>query len=362
MTTNIVVDVALSALRQLNQAQVNANRQAKLLADRNSGMADAAVAEDAKAKAQQGQSRGGGLLYGVKADRLRRQQEAAAVYRTVDVTPYWLLAPSDSGFTALTRGIDPFPFVQPAPSIFNNYYNLLLYAIGEGPDGANAFYPSQAFLGADPGYSYYAATARANSTIRSEPAGRAFTFELMAKFSPEISNQVTLPFAYVYANIARWNIGIQVDQSQVGGGVDPYAPFNSVTFFHGSRSYTVWNASNSDVGVGDVVAASALDSSIWHHLALVQRPGSGNASRTVSCYVNGTRYFHLVDLPNDGDAPIWDNGPSDDLSLETAYGNGVTGLDPIAYNPLYAHGVRFTPRALYSGASFTPPTTITALS
>ena len=83
MSTNIVVDVALSALRQLNQAQVNANRQAKLLADRNSTLAQKAVDADAAAKAQpgQGQDPRGALLYGVKSDR-KKPQEQPAVYRS----------------------------------------------------------------------------------------------------------------------------------------------------------------------------------------------------------------------------------------------------------------------------------------
>lgn len=82
MSTNIVVDVALAALRQLNQAQVNANRQAKLLADRNAKLAQKAVDAEAVAKAQQGQARGGALLYGVRQGRKRLQpQPVAAVYR-----------------------------------------------------------------------------------------------------------------------------------------------------------------------------------------------------------------------------------------------------------------------------------------
>jgi hypothetical protein len=86
----------------------------------------------------------------------------------------------------------------------------------------------------------------------------------------------------------------------------------------------------------------------------------------VSCYIDGTRYFNLIDLAADSDtAPVWGDvgGGADyeDTSLESAYGNGVSGLDPIANNPTLVHGIRFTPRALYSGASFTPPTSITSL-
>jgi hypothetical protein len=82
VSTNIVVDVALAALRQLNQAQVNANRQAKLLADRNSTLAQKAVDADAVVKAQKGQAPDGTLLYGIRSDRQRVQQQPIAIYRT----------------------------------------------------------------------------------------------------------------------------------------------------------------------------------------------------------------------------------------------------------------------------------------
>jgi hypothetical protein len=82
MSTNIVVDVALAALRQLNQAQVNANRQAKLLADRNAKLAQKAVDDDAKAKAQESQGPDGLLLYGVKSERQKPQDPPIAAFRT----------------------------------------------------------------------------------------------------------------------------------------------------------------------------------------------------------------------------------------------------------------------------------------
>jgi hypothetical protein len=82
MSTNIIVDVALAALRQLNQAQVNANRQVKLLADRNAKLAQKAVDDDVKAKAQESQGPDGLLLYGVKSERQKPQEQPIAAFRS----------------------------------------------------------------------------------------------------------------------------------------------------------------------------------------------------------------------------------------------------------------------------------------
>lgn len=370
MSTNIVVDVALSALRQLNQAQVNANRQAKLLADRNAKLAQKAVDADAAAKAQQGQDPRGQLLYGIRSDRQQVQEQPLAVYRSGKVDPAWLLVPSDVGFNAVVRGAASFAFVQYPPSFFFNRYHYMLYAAGAGPAGSNAFCSSTTLISTDPGQSFYVASSFGNSSIRAEPTGKAFTFELIAKLPAGITDQDTLPFSYAEARIANDYIGILLDQSQINTGGFIYAPFNSVNFywgsaFDGSNRFTVWDATNSQTRDEDVVSETAAASDVWHHVAIVQTPGSASNLRNVSCYIDGTRYFNLLNLPADSEtAPVWDVGGGDsyeDLTLENSYGNGVSGLDPVANNPTLTHGARFTPRALYSGASFTPPTSITSL-
>lgn len=364
MSTNIVVDVALSALRQLNQAQVNANRQAKLLADRNAKLAQKAVDADAAAKAQpgQGQDPRGALLYGVKSDRRRLQPQPVAVYHSSAPTALgsgWLIQPSDAAFNAVVRNLEAFAFSDEAPTGGYTALHFTSYNAGGGPLGANSLCAST--TGVPGGYStpYYLSWAMARSGIISEPSVGEFTFELMAKLPSPITDQDTLPFSYGHVYICTGSVEILVEQDQVYNG-SIYQPFNSVRFAWGGRRRRIWNETNSRVSGTDIVANSAVSSGSWLHLAIVQTPGASASLRNVAYYLNGVRYFELPDLP--AEDIYWDPGPhpAADSDLINSYGNGTTAPGSIADIPTLIHGIRFTPRALYSGASFTPPTSITS--
>jgi hypothetical protein len=361
MSTNIVVDVALAALRQLNQAQVNANRQAKLLADRNAKLAGKAVEADAAAKAQQGQDLSGKLLYGIKPDR-RRAPEQVATYLSGGSDPYWLLVPSDAGFNAIVRNTAPFAFESLQGT--GASYRYMLYAPGEGPSGSNALYTSTTAIGGLPLNWEYRAELGALTGVSAEPNASAFTFELITKLPNTGGDTSTKPFSLMTASVARGAIAITANLSDYGTFIgDAYTPYCSITFQYGTFTGQVWNASNSNVGPGDIVSGSATAPDVWHHLAIVQTPGSASNLRNIAFYIDGTRYFNevgvVVDTPG---MPVWDPGLStSDASVQSRYGKNSAIAGAIPFKPTKVHGIRFTPRALYSGTSFTPPTSITSL-
>lgn len=82
MSTQISVSVALEGLRKLSQAQVNANRQAKLLEDQRLKLAQQSVGKQQETRAAEGRDLRGQLLYGIKSDRQRPREEPFAVFRT----------------------------------------------------------------------------------------------------------------------------------------------------------------------------------------------------------------------------------------------------------------------------------------
>lgn len=344
MSTNIVVDVALAALRQLNQAQVTANRQAKLLADRNAKLAQKAVDAETVAKAQQGQSLDGAMLYGVKSDRRRPQADPVPASRRASGSG-WLLVPRSASFTPFVGGIDPFtlsldtleqPGFRPHEMTFASV----------GPLGLGAFHASTIPVAGITTADRYQSALIGNSSIRQEPSNKQLTLEAIVKL-PDI------PFSE--CNVVFGGFRLQMRQ-------DPpvnYARFSVGLYPVGTR--VIYDTSPGAIDPGNIVVPGVPSTGVFHHLAIVQDPGSSASTRTYSFYLDGMRYFQLVDFditPPYG--PVWNSDPSsNDIRLSSDSGS-IDGIPSNSF-PTIAHGIRFTPRALYSGASFTPPTSITSL-
>jgi hypothetical protein len=364
VSTNIVVDVALSALRQLNQAQVNANRQAKLLADRNSTLAQKAVEADAAAKAQpgQGQDPRGALLYGVKSDRKRPQENPIAVYRgsMVALEPSWLLAPSDAGFNAIVRGLEPFQFLEDTASYRSTHYSLFSTS---GPSGANRIQTSTSPTENPPlAAKIYSSVLYADSIITAAPAGGAFTFELFAKIPPAAdtdypSSTNEYSYADVHTLYGFCRIYLGLDYIKIANPFD-YAQMGNIFIQCAGNTYRATGASNVIYPIGEV-NAELNDFDRWHHIAITQEP-DGESSSKMQMYLNGSR----VAMFSYGAATFanwlstW-SPISSDTFIELSYGENY--LYDLEATSSSVHGIRFTPRALYSGASFTPPTSITSL-
>jgi len=358
VSTNIVVDVALAALRQLNQAQVNANRQAKLLADRNANLAQNAVDAEAVAKAQQGQGRDGALLYGIRSDRQRVQQQPVAVYRSGKVDPAWLLVPSDAGFNAVVRGIAPFQFLDDTSSYRSTHYSLFS---ASGPSGSNCIQTSTSPTGNPPlAAKIYSSVLYADSIITAAPAGGAFTFELFAKIPPAADTDYPSSineYSYVQVDTLYGfcRIYLGLDYIKIANPFD-YAQMGNISIQCAGNTYRATGASNVIIGE---VKAELNDFDRWHHIAITQEP-DGELSSRMQMYLNGAR----VAMFSYGAATFanWLNtwSPiSSDTFIELSFGENY--LYDLEATSSSVHGIRYTPRALYSGASFTPPTSITSL-
>jgi len=368
VSTNIVVDVALAALRQLNQSQVNANRQAKLLADRNSKLAGKAVEADAAAKAQQGRGRDGALLYGIRSDRRRVLQQPVAAYRVpvVATADGWLFVPSDAGFNVATNNISPFAF--------SDYYinegvpegtwgiDFTQFGLGEGPLGSNSFYCSDVRAPGSFDPLYRISIAKAKSGVSQEPAAKEFTFEVLAKLATRTSGPLR-PFSgsAAYREDGSW--GFSIDQTNYYTG-STYENIGSLFMWYGNIDVEGYEFEHPDGIAGSLVVPGLADTSVWHHMAIVQIPGSSDATRSVSFYFDGVRLLEVIDVPSE-DLPSWGSVFDDyDISTDSTYGNGLgtgTGTSGITNTATKLHGLRFTARALYTGATYTPPTSITSL-
>jgi hypothetical protein len=128
--------------------------------------------------------------------------------------------------------------------------------------------------------------------------------------------------------------------------------------------FTVTETANN---FGDPVSFSLpLQSGSYFHYACVKNAATGR----VSAYFNGIRQLDRAILNNPADLIVrvsrrGRNFLGQDMDLDAAYAVRIMDL-PITVllggaNGASIHGFRFTPKALYSGTSFVPPTTITRL-
>jgi hypothetical protein len=391
MGTRIDIQVAQALLVERVREIAGLNREQRL--ERERKVRDEAAIKTAADKAtgealRNGQQGTGQLRNGLISgnltprqyeERLRAQGRKSGVpeYYTppkVAVTPPrglgWLLAPSDAGFNAIVGGLAPFRFAESNTSP--------RFGQGEGPSGTNAVYPSPDPPPPRPDgttSSRRYSIIEAQTGVRSEPKGKELTFELLFKLPPKISNEDVLHVTSAEAiiiglfsiSVGYGNDHLPMDHEERGPEYEPASSLFFGIFNNDSARYAtrgaIWDDASQYALGNYVVAPSALASGVWHHCALVQTRGSTNSSRSFHMYLDGKRYFYVPDIPASSFLANWEGEESyvqlgGNYASFNAEGEDVHNFTP---NPTLLHGIRFTSRALYTGPSFIPPTSITSL-
>jgi hypothetical protein len=129
-----------------------------------------------------------------------------------------------------------------------------------------------------------------------------------------------------------------------------------------SRGFGASEVANGTAGPGgtDLIISSVYTDE-WQHMALVKTPGESSEVANYSCYLAGTR---IASFPN---APLILSpinsvipGMGCTWGADHPFPGSAVPLDSYGGSGL-VHGFRFTPRALYTGDTYTPPVSITAL-
>jgi hypothetical protein len=282
----------------------------------------------------------------------------------------WLLVPSDTEFRAKVRGMPAFQYIQAGAAIMS----VLPTA---GPAGTSAMFSLEGS-----GSSLFSESPEGPPNgiqILKEARGKAFTLEFMYKLAPSVYSEEG-PYSFVstsFGGIA----GIGAGQAWSLSDSPPFEaadPFAYLQFGYGQGStVSIAFISNSVRGfIGAGVAGLGrpvtdeyrpeINTTEWQHAAIVQTPGPSPETRNVSLYSNGTRLRFYEGVPPE-DLPIygpeWERRASE---VSVVYGYATELGDPPSFDPpvnesSLAHGVRYTSRALYTGDTYTPPTSITRL-
>jgi hypothetical protein len=370
VSTQINVSVALESLRRLSQAQVNANRQSKLLEDQRRKLAQQSVDTQAQSEATQGRDVRGQLLYGVKSDRQRPQPQPFAVYRTSSTGPAtpgsWLLAPSDASFNAIVAGLAPFQFTE-AYLQYPTERNSAHFGTfsSTGPAGRNCIQTSTTPTG-NPTYGtkQYNCNIIADTSIITEASSGEFTIEAIAKMDVFSDSDASTGFEYSFARaiVLFGFCTIEFIYTWQRTSISPatYALMGNARMSCYTSNYRAFGSSAALFPLADV-KPELNDGSRWHHAAIVQSKGPGGTGREVYFYLNGERVDQVTGLPDDF-LSSWmatHSGAGIDASVDLGYGDANAATLEASSSSI--HGIRYTPRALYTGASFTPPTSITSL-
>jgi hypothetical protein len=363
MATRITVEIGQALLAQKAKAIAEQNREQRLERERQAkeqaqikAAADKAAADRAKA--------------GTETDKENRKSGVPEYYTPPKVAAIgrqeksWLLVPSDAGFKAFVRGLRPFAFTA-QPGVGASLY-YMQHAPGQGPSGKNALYTSTTSIDEVFVVEEYRSDLAALSGIKSEPSGKSFTFEAFARLPDPLEESVDYPWlepnSSMVAESANGGVRISIGTGYYFG-TPRNLRLNAVTLQYGTFIGTVWSETSGYVGPSDVVSGSAAAAGVWHHLAIVQTPGTTSTTRNLAFYIDGTRYFNQVDLAaSTPGMPLWNPGlRTADIAVSSRYGKNLI-YPTIPFYPTLTHGIRFTSRALYTGTSFTPPTSIVSLS
>lgn len=247
----------------------------------------------------------------------------------------WVLGPSDDTLAAKVRGFQPFVFASTNGVPF-------LYSTSEGPEGAPCLKVAQ-----PPG--------KFVSEISAVPAleylkvpRRGATAEGFVYVPPRTGNQVRRPASEMLMTAGPFGqLSVQVGWHTLE---DEHVLFNFSGLGGG------WLVADVAFGTIDEVSPASLSTG-WHHWASVLE------------LVGGTWYGHYYwdgtrRRTNAGIDPA-ELYPS--VAWDLIYGQyGEVGDLPGSWGsfgaePCRVHGLRYTERVLYTGDTFTPPTTITAL-
>jgi hypothetical protein len=275
--------------------------------------------------------------------------------------PSWLVGPFETGFQSMNQRMLPFALGEISDE------EAFPIFLAPGPSGGTYSFKSPVATGQVNQYSLLRCPAQEGGPgigIGNEPRSRSYTFEGMFKLPPEVYD-ARAPYSalsFDFGSIGYFQIGRYwtLDNESPQGAFDPFVlmtvGLGDMEFYYISNSTEGFPIQS---GAGEATILPDLDSTEWRHVAIVQTPGDTANARNFSFYYNGERIAELLNISDPEVLPLWQ-----DNVLEVVLQSGlyVGTLDP--WNGAQSgaiHGIRYTPRALYTSASFTPPTSITAL-
>jgi hypothetical protein len=236
------------------------------------------------------------------------------------------------------------------------------FAPGDGPLGTNAVYTSTIDVPESYEAPFYSSWMKGDATPGLEPASKEFTFEALIKLPPKATSPgyadtsmmaaVGEYFGLFSVDVYQYEVFYYGTQLQVSG----------LTLRYGDIRVDGFDSEYPFGLDGAIVVPELANTAVWHHAAVVQRPGSTDSTRTASFYFDGRLLSEAIDVPVI-DQPQWvqpPGYPEPVAFVQGRYGNSNEGFE-IVSEPTKIHGIRFTPRALYTGATYTPPTSITSL-
>ena len=391
MGTRIDIQVGQALLGQrvrdlaaLNREQRIEREQRVREASTTQEALDAGVANAAqRGQAQNGQLRnsviGDSLRPGQYQERLRAQGKksdvpeyytAPRVAVTPPQSPGWLLAPFDIGFNARVKGLAPFQFTEAylryPTSQFSSHFTSFSVA---GPDGRNCLQTSTSPTG-NPTYGtkQYSCNLIADTSIVTEPRA-GFTFEAIVRLNVFSDSDASEGAEYSQARAAALydfcDISFSYGWQRTSMSPATYALMGRVSMDasgFGSSARYVAHGGFAALRPSADVKPELNDGARWHHAAIVFRESSGGSNREARFYLNGQLVHQVSDLPAwllSGWLASQSSQPVADASIDLSYGDVNSAA--LESQSSSIHGIRFTSRALYTGASFTPPTSITSL-
>lgn len=424
MSTNINITVGDNALLDSAKANQVANRQTQLEREASQRLAAEATDARTKAQAAAGKDANGNSLYGVPITKPDIDRRPAATNNQVNTSMLLVpnpLAEGEDTLRVISRStqtqlyFDPGYYANPA-------YNRAGFLSGEGPNGADAAGYVAATLG--PTYNaggYMLNIGRTGDPNIYDYGGNEFLYSTQVQldgFAAYTPNP-RVPEKFKISKLSYWTVeswiraGFNVGQSntqvssiisgpgfdfgfsignQVNGPGNPYGngPYSisalgvygvnyanppsvgepvfgiGSPFYSSHTSWRVWIGDSKWVSRGDPnqivpsVVVPTINYGSWHHFAAVYSSGE------YSFYFDG-RFLFTIALPllaeTSGEfytAPLFYLIPWSELPIRIGAQVGSGANTEIDGGPAAFHGLRFTPRVLYS-SNFTPPPTITTL-
>lgn len=399
MATFITVEQDGSELLRRNQEQAQAARLAKLEGDEQARTEKEAKRQRQAELQRQGLDASGNALGDSRRRQPFRRDEPAASFLPGGG---YLLGPDVDGYVngglpVRTRGLPVFSMSKHGISnVWVNEYQVRNFLIVQGPAAgtraitklstqpepsinylfASNFAPS---VGVDlaniidlNGALQFDPISRGSAVLDVEPlinpapladprgvAGkyRSHTFEFIIKLSPQPAYVMFNGFAFALTNVSNTEIIMQA-QRITGIASNPTGDPNH--YSAATREFSAYIYAGNGTPAPSFIKINPLAVGQWVHVALSKSDSS------LSLYINGKRVIQAQTVPN-----YWElfagfdafSGSKQDFSLINGQMPLMCMVSLPSGNPgdIAVHGIRFTPRALYTGAEFTPPTSITQL-
>ena len=338
MSTRIDISVAADLLRRLNRSQSQANRQGLQERERR----DRLTQQGTTLRQQQNAAAGlnfDGSIYRRRPMRPRFLEEPAAT--PLLTAPGFVLVPhaayEPQGIPTLVRRLDPLWFDA-------NSTSPMIVDLAGGPDGVGALVSP---LGGAGAYIQPAVSSLPFGKVISKP----HTFEALINLSTVtpgdgIGTFISLEY-YAYTESGSVG-GVTLWWQQFprnGAVVSEVRIFGLVADIYIISVEPTWQYQ------ADYIVQPAIHApNAWRHLAYVSSGYTAGQPLTESLYFNGVRIYAVTGQPVT---------PSTELLAAPV--NWWIGDYASGDGPPKIHGYRYTQKALYTGESFTPPTTITGL-